>query len=46
MPSAHRISAHIQVLARQVDQQARGVDILEDLEAAIDTLRSCRRRRT
>jgi hypothetical protein len=41
---ASRISAEIQVLARQVDRleidQARGVDILDDREAAIYALRS------
>jgi integrase len=44
MPFANRISAQIEVLARQVDRleidQARGVDILDDLEAAIYALRS------
>jgi hypothetical protein len=44
MPWANRISAEIQVLARKVDRleidQARGVDILDDLEAAIYALRS------
>jgi hypothetical protein len=40
---ANRISAEIEVLAGKVDRleidQARGVDILDDLEAAIDALR-------
>ena len=43
MPSANRISAEIEVLAGKVDRleidQARGVDILDDLEAAIYALR-------